>query len=121
VTARIRVKAEFLVQDLVPIVVAGATRIYDEDVSGVDEQGVPIARRGLLPFATDTASAMAIGVTFPGLPYPTWYVAFVDLNGNGSLDTGEPFGVDPRNPLDTGCDAHTTTIEIDALRASTTR
>jgi hypothetical protein len=120
VTANIRVSPEFTGHLSSPIVIAGVPRIYDADVSGVDDQGIPVPQDRLAPFATGAASgaAHAATLTFRGYPYPTWYVAFLDLNENRSLDPGEPFGVDPRNALDTGCDPHSTTIEIDTLRTS---
>ena len=94
-----------------PIVVAGASRIYEQDVPGVDQQGVPIAPRGLIPFGSEKP--------FWGNPYPTWYIAFLDTNGNNQLDPGELFGVDPKNPRPGTCDPYTVVIEIDSIRSVT--
>jgi len=120
VTANVRVSPQFSDQLSSPVVVAGVPRIYDADVTGVDAQGVPVTQRGLAPFASGTAggAAHAVTLSFRGYPYPMWYVAYLDLNENRSLDTGEPFGVDPLNPRDTHCDAHTTTIQINAPRTA---
>jgi hypothetical protein len=118
VTAQVSISPEFADKASVPIIVAGVPRIYDTDVSGVDQQGVPVSPDGLTPFATGSASGTTRSVTlaFHGYPYPTWYVAFLDLNGNRSLNIGEPFGVDPLNPQDTFCNAQNSKIDIATVR-----
>ncbi|WP_438007358.1 hypothetical protein WME89_00675 [Sorangium sp. So ce321] len=51
-------------------------------------------------------------VTIGVVPYPTYYFAFVDLDGDGWPDPDEPLGVDPENPIDSGCDEPTRAITI---------
>jgi hypothetical protein len=120
VTANVRISPQFASEAGAPVVVAGAVRIHDADVSGVDFQGVPIAADRLTPHATRVTrmTTRAESLEFRGFPYPTWYVAFLDLDADRTLDPGEPFGVDPLNPRDTGCKAHTTEIEIDTVRST---
>lgn len=115
VEANVSVSAKFGDQTGAPIIVLFTPRIYDSDVSGVDHQGVPVTSRGFIPIASGPPSATA-SFKFRGYPYPTWYVAFLDLNANKSLDIGEPFGVDLLNPHDSGCKSHITTIEINSVR-----
>ena len=115
VEANVTVSAKFGDHIGAPIVVLLASRIYDTDVSGVDHQGIPVTSRGLVPIASGPPSTTA-SFEFRGYPYPVWYVAFLDLNENKSLDIGEPFGVDLLNPRDSGCEPHITTIEINSIR-----
>ncbi|HET6283542.1 MAG TPA: hypothetical protein VFH73_21475 [Polyangia bacterium] len=86
----------------VQVRVVEVTRILKSDVTGTTPEGLPIGpaveNRRILEVTFDPATGT--GQAHDGMtdPYPTWYYAFVDLDDNGRLDSGEPFGTDPRNP-----------------------
>jgi hypothetical protein len=85
-----------------PILVAEVSRIEDADVTGTSPEGLPIGPRAatptILPVTIDSATAVGHAHDDLTVPYPTWYYAFVDLNDNGRLDPGEPFGTESHNP-----------------------
>lgn len=101
------------------LLVVDVARIRSGDVTGTDAWGIP----------QGPAADEAVGDAIPleegvrayvwssiGVPYPTWYYAFVDLNGSGRLESGEPFGVDRNNPVDSGCRDYHGSIVIDLVR-----
>jgi hypothetical protein len=47
--------------------------------------------------------------------YFTWSFAFIDKNKDGILNTGEPFGVNKRNPAEAKCQSYHGIIEINSL------
>jgi hypothetical protein len=107
ITPAVRVNPRFENQPSLRLIVAWVPKIYEEDVTGVDAQGVPVGARSLTPLDSPPLN---------GFPYPTWFVAFLDANDNQHLDSGEVFGVDPNNPVDPNCNAYTTRITIDRIR-----
>jgi hypothetical protein len=82
--------------------VVEVVRILDSDVTGTSPEGLPVGPKTQNPRILDVTfdSTTATGHAQDELtdPYPTWFYAFVDLNDNEQLDSGEPFGTDPRNP-----------------------
>ena len=95
------------------------TKIRDLDVTGTNAQGIPVGndlgRSTLL--SRDASDQYAYEALFRGSPYVSWYYAFVDANGNGTLDPGEPFGVDIANPHAAGCRPRHTAVMIDRIYA----
>jgi hypothetical protein len=102
------------------VIVAEVFRIQPGDVTGTTADGLPVGPNAEHPNeenATYDVDAR-IGTARYDMtdPYPVWYYAFIDLNDNGHLDSGEPFGVDPRNPSTTGdnrCGNYSGSIVID--------
>ena len=86
----------------VQVLVAEVIQIYGSDVTGTSPEGLPIGPRAAEPRMLEVTfdSATGTGHARDDMTdqYPTWYYAFVDLNGNRLLDSGEPFGTDPKNP-----------------------
>ncbi|XXX80664.1 hypothetical protein WMF30_18065 [Sorangium sp. So ce134] len=101
-----------------PLVIASVSQIYDSDITGTDERGLPVGRamdqnvggvgRTVDIVPNERSYTATIGVD----PYPTYYFAFVDLDRDGWPDPDEPLGVDPENPIDSGCDEPTRAITI---------
>jgi hypothetical protein len=88
------------------VLVAEVVRINRSDVTGTSPEGLPIGPSAEAPriFDLTVDSVTATGQVHDLMtdPYPTWFYAFVDLNSNRRLDSGEPFGVDPKNPSSSG-------------------
>jgi len=88
------------------VLVAEVIRINRSDVTGTSPEGLPIGPRAEEPriFDVTVDPGTGMGQAHDPMtdPYPTWFYAFVDINGNRRLDSGEAFGTDPRNPSSTG-------------------
>jgi hypothetical protein len=99
------------------VMVVSVSDIGGDDVTGTNAQGIPEGP------AAEMAEPSPISAPPPGgrttatyeqrVPYETWHYAFVDLDGNGVLSSGDPFGVSDENPIDRDCDSYETTIVID--------
>ncbi|MDY0059177.1 MAG: hypothetical protein RBU45_05150 [Myxococcota bacterium] len=94
--------------------------IGERKVSGVDAQGLPIPAAGhanlltpreTITLAADQRTASYTDENLP--PYPTYVYAFLDLDEDGVLDPGEPFGVAPANPYDRECSTFAVSVLID--------
>ena len=91
----------------------------NERIDGVDEQRIPYGPALGNPSLTrviqigqaDGPQPMTAAIE-QGVAIKKWIFAYVDENGNGSLDRGEPFGVDPNNPSEKGCEDYTSLIAI---------
>jgi hypothetical protein len=88
------------------VLCAEVIRINNSDVTGTSPEGLPLGPRAEEPriFDVTVDAVTGTGQAHDPMtdPYPTWFYAFVDLNGNRRLDSGEPFGTDPKNPSTTG-------------------
>ena len=102
------------------VIVAEVFRIQSGDVTSTTADGLPMGPSAESPieeratYDVDTRTGAARYEMTD--PYPAWYYAFIDLNENGHLDSGEPFGVDPHNPSTTGengCGNYSGSIVID--------
>jgi hypothetical protein len=96
------------------LVVAAFVTSAEAGVTETDPQGLPVGGPAMTVFAASQSGVTS--VVFRGEPAPSWYVAFLDLDGNRRLDVGEPFGIDPENPRPATCDPYTTSILIDRIR-----
>ena len=96
------VEKHFPVDSGVGIFVAEVSRIEDSDVTGTTPEGLPVGSRAaeprLLNVRFDSATGTGSAQNDMTDQYPTWYYAFVDLNHNRQLDSGEPFGTERNNP-----------------------
>lgn len=119
VVATVRVGHGVDVPEDVSIFVVEVPRIYESDVVGTNDQGIPIGNQygSARPIPRATHGDRVFEATFRGVGTVTWYYAFADLNSNGKLDPGEPFGVDPVNPRGAGCAALHTSISVDRVYA----
>jgi hypothetical protein len=103
-------------QEGAPILLKEVNKVQDLDVTATNGQGIPVGNdlgRSTTLSRDASGSSRAFEAVFLGSPYPSWYYAFVDLNGNATLDPGEPFGVDVANPYSTGCRPRSVTVIID--------
>ena len=92
-------------REATPVTLKEVSKIRDLDVTGTNGQGIPVGNdlgRSRSLSRRDSDGSLAFDAAFLGSPYSSWYYAFVDLN-NGTLDPGEPFGVDIANPYAAGC------------------
>lgn len=97
------------------VVAVSVDDFSDGDVTGVDDKGIPQgAAEGTHEVATIDPTTRSGSVTFFGSIAETYFYAFIDLNDNGALDAGEPFGVASGNPSDQGCDDLTVQVRIDS-------
>ena len=117
VTAHVTLDPKVDAPQAAPVILVHVVKIYDTDVTGTDRHGIPIGStiQSLgLPVGRIVAGQPSVfEIRFHGYPSPSWYYAVVDLNNNRALDLGEPFGVEAKNPLSTGCRPHKTSITID--------
>ena len=119
VTAHVTLDSKIDVPEAAQVILMHAHRFYDTDVTGTDSQDIPVG--STIRSVGDPVGRIVAGqpstfkIQFRGYPIPAWYYAVVDLNNNGDLDQGEPFGVDAQNPINTGCRPHKTTITIERI------
>ncbi len=115
VGARVVIDGEFEGIEGAAVLLAAATKNPQHEFIGLDRQGVPIGENVLDTLATGSAAADQT-LYSSALPYMAWYVAFIDVDGDGALSAGEPMGVDPGNPHPGNCDPNSIGIAIDRVR-----
>jgi hypothetical protein len=102
------------------LAIVAVSRIYDSDVTGTDERGLPVgpaADKAVNHSLEITSNERSYAAKVDVVPYPTYYFAFVDLDGDGHPGADEPLGVDTGNPVDSGCDEPTRSITIKLANA----
>lgn len=105
------------------LVVVTVSDIRAGDVTGTDEDGIPIGgapHGAAMTFELEAGTRTYRGEEGSAPPYDTWIYAFIDRDGDGGLDPGEPFGVAADNPLDlgagSGCSYGEAAVTVDRVR-----
>ena len=121
VSANVTIEPRLPLRDDATLFIVTVTKVRNDDVTGTNEQGIPIGndKGHAEPVARGgDPSGRSFRGAFRGMNTgPTWYYAFADLNGNRTLDPGEPFGVDPGNPHSVDCTLQHTSITLDRIYA----